>query len=219
MYDKEDNIKIKGGHGHTPWASNLYPYRKDGGDYETPKLQIVAHGRTFTSVEAAYQASKAHFFDTELKKMYPEKDAHLFDLFPSTIRAMDAKRAAGKGTFAVGKEGFVATMWKNLGGTKAQAKRDYDVILNPKKGGRATTWFGVSIGIMRGLLEQKFEHPLFRELLQQTGTAKLYETKHRGGTLWERGGRVGVGGVVPSGWGVLGDLLMDIRERQRGGGT
>jgi ribA/ribD-fused uncharacterized protein len=64
-------------------------------------------------------------------------------------------------------------------------------------------WTGLRIGVMRGLLQQKFEQPRFREKLLATNGMWLVEENDWGDTFW------GVCDGVGENW--LGTLLMEIR--------
>ena len=214
--DGAGGIKIKGSHGFTPWASNLFPYRKGGsGKYDNaPALKIVYNDRIFTSVETAYQAAKALFYDQRIRAKFPgsstSSSTNLFSLFPPDMGPMDAKSAAGKKGFASAIHKILGfAPYVSLGATKKRAGEIYDEILKKDE----INWYGASIGIMSSLIDQKFsdQNPEFRDLLLSTGTANIYEQKFRGGSLWEKGGS-------PSGFGVLGDLIMarrkSLRERE-----
>ena len=199
MYHNDGNVKTKSIFGHTPWMSNMFPYNAKSKQMyaDAPPLRIVAHGRTYSSVEAAYQACKAHHFDEKLDLMFPERHkVRLFDSFPSTIGPMEAKNKAGKG-------GFVRIM-RDENGLDLTVKRAGEVYEAIKK----PSWFDKSIEVMRGLLCQKFDHPALAACLLRTGDLKLYEIKGRGKSIWEKGGS-------KSTWGVLGDLLMEIRANLR----
>lgn len=205
--DDEGRVKVKGGNGYTPWASNLFPFQQGGGTYgEAPPLRIACHGRVYSSLEAAYQGEKASFFDERLLAEYGA-ETHLFDSFPQTIGAMEAKKAGGKGEGSVPGSGFKSSIWKQVGTlTKKRAGEVYDEILKKN----IVNWYQVSVHKMRGLLAQKYgsDNPMFRDLLLSTGDVDIYEQRFRGGTVWEKGGS-------PSGLGYLGDLLCERRGLER----
>ena len=201
-YDEQGNIKIKGQHGFTPWASNLFPYKKDGETYkDAPPLHLTYNGRIFGSVETTYQSAKALFYDRRLKAKFGV-ETQLFAIFHSAMGPMEAKKAAGKTEGSVKGSGFAYAIHAQVKITKKRAGEVYDEILKKDD----VNWFGASMGIMRGLIEQKFgdANPAFARLLISTGTTPIYEQKFRGGTIWEKGGS-------KSGWGALGDLIMARR--------
>ena len=67
-------------------------------------------------------------------------------------------------------------------------------------------WYKHSRQVMGVLLRQKFSESNmdFLELLMSTKSKNLYETRGRGGSVWERNQPKGI-------WGFLGEILMQIR--------
>jgi len=197
-YDADGNIEVKAQNKRSPGLSNLFPFAP----YTSPKLDIAGFG----SVETAYQFAKAAYFDQRLSG--PQYSIHipeaydsivLREQFPATLTAREAKSRGGKGAFSTA----IASVY----GNKAAAGRLYDEIL--------PWWFHQSAGVMRCLIGLKFsdENPQFKELLLSTGDAKIYEGRRRRGNVWERGANIP--GITTSGWGLLGDLLMQRREELR----
>lgn len=70
-------------------------------------------------------------------------------------------------------------------------------------------WDDIKVEVMRKLLELKFEHPYFRDKLLETGDAYLEEGNTWGDTFW--------GTCNGRGKNMLGILLMEIREKLKGG--
>ena len=197
-YDKDGNIEVKAQNNRSPAFSNLFPFFP----YVSPKLDIAG----FASVETAYQFAKASFFEKEMSNpkytnSIPEakESVVLREQFPSSLSGKDAKKRGGKTAFA----DAIACVY----GNKARAGRLYDEIL--------PLWFKESAKVMRYLIALKFsdENPKFKELLLSTGDVKIYEGRRRRGNIWERGAHVK--GVTTSGWGLLGDLLMQRRQELR----
>lgn len=79
-----------------------------------------------------------------------------------------------------------------------------------KRAGRRVTvrpdWDQVRVGVMRGLLRQKFALPYFAQKLLATGDALIKESNTWGDTFW------GVDSRTGEGQNMLGKLLMEIRE-------
>jgi len=70
-------------------------------------------------------------------------------------------------------------------------------------------WNEVRVAIMRNLLEQKFEQEPYRTRLLNTGTQYIQEGNYWGDTFWG----VDMTKTPPSGKNILGQMLMDIRDR------
>lgn len=68
-------------------------------------------------------------------------------------------------------------------------------------------WEFRKVYVMRGLLEQKFQHPELAEKLLATGDAEIIEVNHWGDTFW--------GQCNGEGENHLGRMLMDIRNTLR----
>ncbi len=85
--------------------------------------------------------------------------------------------------------------------TPGQAKRHGRYV--PLRAG----WNAMKVGVMHGLLRQKFTVPVLREKLLDTGEAQLIEGNSWGDTFW--GVCKGVGENM------LGKLLMEVREEIR----
>ena len=75
-------------------------------------------------------------------------------------------------------------------------------------------WFNSNVDIMQNILRAKFMLPPFKEVLLSTGNLPIYEQTLRGENIWCRSTK-GVprmtGNREVSRWGLLGDLLMEIR--------
>jgi len=194
-------VVVKAGFRKSVGLSNLCPHNCTN----APPQVIESCGLTFDSVETAYQHKKARFFESRLfdKANYDqayERDptvssqTFLSDRFLH-MTPYEAKRAGGKGAFAI----CISAMFLN----KAKAGRLYDQICKD--------WFGTNVAVMRGLLDQKFSdsNPAYRDLLLSTNDRIIYEQKSRGGSVWEGGAYQE--NVTTSGWGLLGDLLMERR--------
>jgi ribA/ribD-fused uncharacterized protein len=68
-------------------------------------------------------------------------------------------------------------------------------------------WENVKIDIMKELLRQKFNNPVYRDSLLNTGDCPLIEGNNHKDTFW--------GVCNGAGKNVLGKLLMDIRKELR----
>lgn len=93
--------------------------------------------------------------------------------------------------------------------TAAEAKvRGSEIVLRPD-------WEDVRIPIMRELLEQKFSNEVLAAKLVATGDAELIEGNFHHDTLWGFcfGNPAVCGKHKPTGENLLGQLLMDIRDR------
>jgi len=81
-----------------------------------------------------------------------------------------------------------------------------------KRAGQKVTlredWEDVKVEFMHEILEVKFSDPELLEMLMSTGTARLVEGNHWGDVEW--------GVCNGSGKNLLGNILMDIRELNRG---
>lgn len=194
--DSGGNVEIKAQNNRTPALSNLFPFPPHE-DY--PPLIV----RGFTSVEAAYQYAKAQFFEERLSGVAFTNRIHeatgstvLSSRFSASTASLDAKKMGGKGS--------ITTAIAAVYGNKARASRLYDEIL--------PEWQQHTPMVMETLLREKFgdDNPEYRDLLLSTKGLCLYEGKRRSGTIWEKGAFVE--NVTTSGWGLLGDVLMKIRE-------
>jgi hypothetical protein len=205
-YDDDGNIKTKAMFNYSPWLSNLYPYSKSRTFNEEP-LTVYYDDVKFGSSEAAYQFAKAKFFD---RRLNDSKYSNFFSLlpqhqqlqeevdvisrhFPPSINPLTAKKNGGKGNYTK----YIALVY----GNKAQAARLVNEIM--------PDWYQESMSIMDNIIASKFNkenNPKFVELLLSTNdSCKIYESKSRGGSIWEKGG-------TKSRFGALGDMLMTRRS-------
>jgi len=99
------------------------------------------------------------------------------------------------------KSSLVSAIRKESGCSRSKAVVIYEDALS--------SWKEKTRDIMEQLLMSKFElnHDL-RNLLIATGNWKIYEAKFRGGSVWER--------QSETDFGLLGELLMLVRDRMRG---
>lgn len=200
-YDDKGHVRTKAIHNYSPWLSNLYPYSK----YKTFTENMVVinyNNIKFSSSEAAYQYAKAKFFDERLTdptylNSYPtctsSDDENVISRhFPCNIHPLKAKQRGGKGNYAK----YISSIY----GNKTKASKLINEIM--------PHWYEVSMSIMKDIIDTKFDvnNPKFVSLLLQTNNCKIYETRGRGGSIWEKGG-------TKSGYGALGDMLM-IRRKE-----
>jgi ribA/ribD-fused uncharacterized protein len=87
--------------------------------------------------------------------------------------------------------------------TAGQAKRR-----GAKKTGLRPDWEEIKVGVMTGLIRQKFQHESFRDKLLETEDRYIEETNHWGDRFW--------GVCEGKGENVLGKIIMEIREEIRG---
>lgn len=200
--DDKGHVRTKAIHNYSPWLSNLYPYSKFKMFSEQPVI-VYFNDLTFSSAEAAYQYAKARFFDERLtdskypnsyisKKQNQEDQNVISRHFPCKICPLKAKKSGGKGNYAT----YIASVY----GNKTKASKLVNEIM--------PDWYQVSMFIMEQIIASKFDakvNPKFVSLLLATGDRKIYETRGRGGSIWEKGG-------TKSGYGALGDMLMARRK-------
>jgi N-glycosidase YbiA len=89
-----------------------------------------------------------------------------------------------------------------LAKTPAEAKKLGKAIVDSGK--QRKDWYEISLGLMYELNKRKFEDPVLRSKLLQTGDTYLEETNHWGDTFW--------GVCRGKGENHLGRILMAIRE-------
>lgn len=94
--------------------------------------------------------------------------------------------------------------------TAGQAKRAGNAVrLRPD-------WDAVKVAVMRSLLRRKFQYPLLRQMLLDTGDAVLVEGNQHHNSFWGACSCPTCG--AKAALNMLGELLMEIREEIRNAG-
>jgi predicted NAD-dependent protein-ADP-ribosyltransferase YbiA (DUF1768 family) len=191
VLDDDGNVKVKAGHGHSVVLSNKFQH---------PNLRIPYLGVVFNSVETAYQYAKFACYDDSQSVALRGKvvwvDPFEFtEELVCTTSADDAKGViGGKGNSS---KRLYATC-KSVGHkmTLKQSKCEYDKC--------QAVWIGRSEQVMKELIGLKFSalNPEFVACLLATGDRIVYETRFKGGTIWERS---------KTGWGLFSKLIMERR--------
>lgn len=205
-------VVIKGMFAHSPALSNMFPHdwasskKKKRFKYEgsPPPQQITYDGQhMFASAETAYQHTKAAFIDEQL--LAQGVIGSMLSLrFPTNLGPYEAKKLGSKAAWVDG----IRRAKKPSQNSDTMPKRDATTLYEEMN----RRWQTINKEAMKEILRSKFSrnNPEFRALLQQTGTAVVYEQKLRSGSVWEPAGEIDPS--KDASWGWLGELLVLIRN-------
>jgi hypothetical protein len=153
-------------------------------------VEVTLNGKTFPSVEHAYQRSK--FIDLDLNNLSDEvkKDVEQY------MKTRGYLQMTGSN---------VEDIFSGKLGGSAETKGVADVLR--KHALERKDWDDVRVGIMADLLIQKFSQESFKQHLADTGDKLLVEGNDWNDTFW--------GFSNGRGKNLLGSLLMVIRKRSK----